>query len=75
MFCMLKKKEKIYLAYVSKQTSKRGKQFILIMIPNWERWHYIAVERLSALKRNNFKTRRCLLFSELPSFFHNRKQT
>ena len=43
------KNEKIYPTYVSKHNSKREKQFILLMIPKKERWHYIAVKRLSAL--------------------------
>ena len=52
MFCMLKKK-KIYPAYVSKQNSNREKQVIYLMISNGEkgRWHYLAVEKLSALLR------------------------
>ena len=59
MFCMLKK-EKIYLAYVSKYNSNREKQVILFVISNGEirrvksegqRWHYLAVEKLSALLR------------------------
>ena len=36
MFCMLKKKKKLYPAYVSKHDSNRGKQVILSMIPNGE---------------------------------------
>ena len=44
-------KEKVYLNYVSKHNSNRGKQAILLMIPNGERWHYIAVKQLSALLR------------------------
>ena len=51
MSCMLKE-EKIYLTYVSKHNSNRGKQVILLMIPNREkretkseeRWHYLAVK-------------------------------
>ena len=49
MFCMLKKK--LYPAYVSKFNSNGEKQFLLLMIPNGERWHYLAVEKLSALLR------------------------
>ena len=45
------KKEKIYPAYVSKHNSNREKQVILLMIPNGEGWHYLAVKKLSALLR------------------------
>ena len=40
---MLKKKE-IYPAYVSKHIPNREKQVILLMIPNGEGWHYLAVK-------------------------------
>ena len=45
------KKEKIYPAYVSKHNSNCEKQVILLMIPNGEKWHYLAVKILSALLR------------------------
>ena len=63
---MYAKKEKLYRAYVSKHNSNCGKQVILLMIPNGkgheakskgreanirERWHYLAVKKLSALLR------------------------
>ena len=54
MFCMLKK-EKIYLTYVSKHTyiskhnSNLEKQVILLIIPNKEKRHYLAVKKLSEL--------------------------
>ena len=48
MFCMLKKK-KTYPAYVSKHKSNCEKQVISLMIPNGERWHYLAVKKISAL--------------------------
>ena len=59
---MYAKKEKIYPAYVSKHNSNREKQVILLMIPNGEgggceakskgqRWHYLAIKKLSALLR------------------------
>ena len=48
MFCMLKKK-KTYPAYVPKHNSNREKQIILLMIPNVEGWHYLAVKKPSAL--------------------------
>ena len=52
-------KEKTYSAYVSKHNSNHEKQVILLMIPNGEgreakfqeRWHYLAVKKLSALLR------------------------
>ena len=43
MFCMLKK-EKTYPVYVSKYNSNHEKQLILLMIPNWEGWHYLSVK-------------------------------
>ena len=45
------KKEKIYPAYVSKHNSNREKQVILLMIPNGEGWHFLAVKKLSASLR------------------------
>ena len=45
---MYAKKEKIYPAYVSKHNSNREKQVILLMIPNGEGWHCLAVKKLSA---------------------------
>ena len=50
MFCMLKKK-KICPVYVSKHNLKREKQVILLIIPDRERWHYLAVKKISALLR------------------------
>ena len=44
MFCMLKKK-KICPVYVSKHNLKREKQVILLIIPDRERWHYLAVKK------------------------------
>ena len=35
---------KIFPAYVSKHNSNREKQFILLMIPNEEKWHDLAVK-------------------------------
>ena len=43
---MYVKKEKVCPAYVSKHNSNHGKQVILLMIPNGERWHYVAVKKL-----------------------------
>ena len=45
------KKEKIYPAYVSKHNSDCEKQVILLVTPNEEGWHYIAVKKLSELLR------------------------
>ena len=52
-------KEKIYLAYVSKNNPNREKQVIVLTIPNGRghevksegRWYYLAVKELSALLR------------------------
>ena len=38
--------KKIYPAYVSKHNSNGKKQFIFLMIPNGQRWHYLPVKRL-----------------------------
>ena len=48
---MYAKKENIYPSYVSKHNSNREKQFILLMISIGEKWHYLAVKKLSALLR------------------------
>ena len=45
---MLKKK-KIYPTYVSKHNSNCEKEVILLMIPNGEEWHYLAVKKLLVL--------------------------
>ena len=50
MFCRLNK-NKIYSAYFLKLNSNRKKQVILLMIPNGEGRHYLAVKKLSALLR------------------------
>ena len=44
------KNEKIYPAYLLKQSSKCEKQVIILIILNGEGWHYLAV-KLSALLR------------------------
>ena len=51
---MYAKKEKIYPAYVSKHNSKCEKQVILLMIPNMEEWHYLAVKKISALFKKSW---------------------
>ena len=63
LYVLYAKKEKnIYPAYASKHSSHRGKQVILLMIPNGEKceaksegwWHYLAVKKtISIIKRNN----------------------
>ena len=50
MFCILKN-QKVYLSDVSRHNSNGEKQVILLMIPDEEKWHYIAVESLTALLR------------------------
>ena len=50
-FCIPKRGE-IYPAYVSRHNSNREKQVILLMIPNGERWHYLAIKELSALLKS-----------------------
>ena len=37
-------KEEIYHAYVSKRNSNSEKKVICLMIPNGERWYYLAVK-------------------------------
>ena len=41
----------MYSAYVSKHNSNCEKEVIILMIPNREGWHYLAVKKLSALLR------------------------
>ena len=43
--------EKIRHAYKSKYNLARENKVILLMITNGEKWHYLAVKRLSALLR------------------------
>ena len=45
------KKEKIYPAYVSKHNSNCEKQVMLLIFPKGEKWHYIALKKLSVLLR------------------------
>ena len=55
---------KLHLAYKSKYNLTREKQVILLMITDGEKWHYIAVKRLSGLLRgvtgNNYSDFYCL---------------
>ena len=41
------KKEKIYLPYISKDNLNCKKVFLLLIL-NREKWHYLAVKKLSA---------------------------
>ena len=43
------KNEKIDPVYVSKHNSNSEKQVILLIIPNRDGWHYIALKKLSTL--------------------------
>ena len=43
------KKEKMYPPDVSKHNSNCEKQVICLVIPNGEKWHYLAVKKLTAL--------------------------
>ena len=43
------KKMNIYPAYISEDNLNHENQIFLLMIPNGERWHYLAVKKLSAL--------------------------
>ena len=49
MYYVLKKWT--YPGYISKHNLNYENQIFRLMIPNWEGWHYVAVERLSALLR------------------------
>ena len=48
---MYTNKENMYSAYVSKHNSNCEKTVMILMIPNREGWHYLAVKKLSALLR------------------------
>ena len=50
------KKENIYPAYVSRNYSSGEKQVILLMIPNGEGWHYLAVKKIISIIKNNILT-------------------
>ena len=63
------KKAKIYPAYVLKHNSNLEKQVILSKILNGERWHYLAVKKLSpfpreitAINAGDFYCLNCLYF-------------
>ena len=71
MFCMLKKK-KYLLPMFPNLSQNREKQVILLLIPNEEGQHYLAVDNISALltgiiskRKGNFYRLNCLhLFGE-----------
>ena len=50
MFCVLTKK-KAYPDRASRHNSNCEKQVVLLMIPNGEARHYLAVKKLSAFLR------------------------
>ena len=50
------KKEKIYLAYVSKHNSNREKQVILLMLPKREGWSCLTVKTINIIQRNKVQT-------------------
>ena len=87
MFYILKRK-KICSGYVSKNSSNREKQVVLLMVSNIERskakskgqqqqrWHYVKTKKtIYIIKRNNYEQPRWFLLSELLSFFNNKKGT
>ena len=45
LMCYMEKAVKIYPAYFSKHNLNYKKQVILLMIPNEEGWHYLAVKK------------------------------
>ena len=48
--------EKVYPPYVSISYPNREKQVILVMIPNGEGWHYLALKKtISIIKRKTVK--------------------
>ena len=49
ILCVPHNIEEIRHAYISKVNSTRENQVILLIIANGEKWHYLAVKKLSAL--------------------------
>ena len=79
MFCMLKKK-KTNSGYASKPNSDREKEIILLMIQNRERWHYLALKKVSTFFRGitskhqcDFYCLNCLLSSATGSKLESHK--
>ena len=72
---MCAKKEKIYLAYVSKHNSNLEKQVSFLMILNGDKqWHYLAVKKLFALlRRITYKGHRYCCFLNCHHFFATEK--
>ena len=47
----------IYFAYISKHNLCCENQITYLLIPNREKWSYLAVININTIKRNSFKTR------------------
>ena len=60
----------MYPAHVSKHNSNCHKQVTLLIIPNGEGWHYLAVKKLSALLRRTTSKHHCEFYclNRLQSF-------
>ena len=54
------KKEEIYPTYVSKNNSSSEKQIIILIVLNGKGWgqHYLAIKKISIIKRNNIRTKK-----------------
>ena len=63
------KEIKIYPTYVSNHNFKSEKQVILLLIPNGEKWHYLAIKNINLIKRNIIKICREFLLFESCSVF------
>ena len=63
---MYVKKEKIYPSYISKHTSNRERQVVLLLIANGKGWHYLGwsalLEGVSSKNSGNFYFLNCLRF-------------
>ena len=65
----------IYPAYTSKHNLNHENKIILLMIPNGQSWHYLAVKKvICIIKRNNNKIYWWFLLFKLCSFYQNKKQ-
>ena len=65
--------KEIRLAYKSKYNLNRKSQVILSMIADGEKWHYLAVKKLSALLRGIAGNSNGVLLFKLFSFIFYRK--